>query len=297
MNKYNIVEIDNLDMDELTVYTKLLENQIKHIYEPEPGLFIAESPVVIERALTAGYVAESVLTDYDHLEEVKRILDVQAVAGQSQQDVRAAADQASGAQLVLSLAPVPVYVAHTEVLSRLKGFEMTRGALCACRRKVLPTLEEICRDRTSVAVMEEVQNPTNVGAIFRSAAAMGIEAVVLTSGSADPLYRRAVRVSMGNVFLVPWTIAPEEQNVIVELKSLGFTTLAMALKDDTLRIDDPILKEQEKLAIVLGTESEGLKDSTIEACDYTVKIPMADGVDSLNVAAASAVAFWELGQI
>lgn len=268
---YKIIEIDDLESRELEVYTSMLENQIKHIYEPEPGLFIAESPVVIERALAAGYTAESVLTDYEHLEEIKSIIEANGVDN-----------------------TIEIYVADAKVLAKIKGFEMTRGALCACRRKSLATIEEVCAGKSRIAVMEEIQNPTNVGAIFRSAAAMGIEAVVLTFGSADPLYRRAIRVSMGNVFLIPWTVATKDEDVIGTLKAAGFTTLAMALKDNTLSIDDPLLKKQQKLAIVLGTESEGLTDSTIEACDYTVKIPMAKGVDSLNVAAASAVAFWEL---
>lgn len=270
MGKLDIIKIDTLNREELNIYTNLSENQIKHIYEPKQGLFIAESPVVIERALEAGYEPESVLTDESHIAEVADIFK-RKYTGE-----------------------VKVYLADDSVLGQIKGFEMTRGALCALRRKPLQDITAICQGKTRIAVMEEVQNPTNVGAIFRSAAAMGIEAVILTSGSADPLYRRAVRVSMGNVFLIPWTIVDIESDVACKLKENGFTTLAMALREDTVSIADPVLKKQEKLAIFLGTESEGLKDSTIEDCDYTVKIPMADGVDSLNVAAASAVAFWEL---
>lgn len=282
---YRIEFIDNLDDEKLKIFTYYLENQLKHYYEPEPGLFIAESPVVIERALYAGYKAVAVLTDELHLEEIKELFDK--------------------AESIITSDDIPLYLVSEEVLSGIKGFEMTRGALAAFRRKELPAIADICkgmdctnRERESVpkliAVIEEVQNPTNVGAIFRSAAAMGIDAVILTSGSADPLYRRAVRVSMGNVFLVPWTIVDEKQDLVGELKQKGYTTLAMALCDDTVSIAEPILKQQDKLAIFLGTESEGLKEKTIAACDYTVKIPMADGVDSLNVAAASAVAFWEL---
>lgn len=273
MEKLNIIKTDSLGEEKLAVYTSLSENQIKHIYEPEQGLFIAESPVVIERALDAGYEPESVLTDNSHIEDIKELF----------------SKKYKGSEL-------DVYLVDDSVLSGIKGFEMTRGALCAFYRRPLLEIENICKEATRIAVMEEVQNPTNVGAIFRSAAAMGIEAVILTSGSADPLYRRAVRVSMGNVFLVPWTIADANGNIVDRLKKLGFTTLAMALKEDTVSIDEPVLKAQERLAIFLGTESEGLMDATIEACDYTVKIPMREGVDSLNVAAASAVAFWELGK-
>lgn len=268
----NIKYIDSLEDEELKIYTELSENQLKHFYEPKPGLFIAESPVVIERALAAGYEAESVLTDDSHLKEVSNIVDSYQL---------------------------PIYVAKDDILCQIKGFEMTRGALCAMKRKPLLTINDLLsqmneKGKKRIAVMEEVQNPTNVGAIFRSAAAMGVDAIILTNGCADPLYRRAVRVSMGNVFLVPWTVAEKEDDVIELLKSAGFVTLAMALKDNTVRIDEPKLKEHEKLAIVLGTESEGLMDETIEKCDYTVKIPMMEGVDSLNVAAASAVAFWEM---
>lgn len=273
MEKLNIIRINSLSEERLAVYTSLSENQIKHIYEPEQGLFIAESPVVIERALDAGYEPESVLTDNSHIKEIMELFN----------------EKYAGAGL-------DIYLADDSVLDKIKGFEMTRGALCAFKRKQLANIQDVCRGVTRIAVMEEVQNPTNVGAIFRSAAAMGIEAVLLTSGCADPLYRRAVRVSMGNVFLVPWTIAEADRNIAGELKKLGFTTLAMALKDNTVSIDNPVLKKCERLAIFLGTESEGLMDSTIEACDYTVKIPMREGVDSLNVAAASAVAFWELGK-
>lgn len=276
----NVISIDSLEHEELNIYTELSENQIKRIYEPQLGLFIAESPVVIERAYNAGYEPVSVLTSQAHVEEIMKIFD---------EDYSKKNDTLN------------VYVAREEVLGRIKGFEMTRGALCAFKRKTLKNVDEFLNELggnctfSRIAVLEDVQNPTNVGAIFRSAAAMGIDAVVMTSACADPLYRRAVRVSMGNVFLIPWTIT-DEVNLVDELKHAGFATFAMALKDDTVSVSDARLKQYEKVAIFLGTESEGLKNETIERCDYTVKIPMAAGVDSLNVAAASAVAFWEINR-
>lgn len=268
----NIQYINDLESEELKKFTKLSENQLKHYYEPKVGLFMAESPVVIERALAAGYEPETVLTDEKHIDEIKELFER------------------------TQYSDVDVYVIKEEMLKQLRGFEMTRGALCTVRRKEVPTVEELLanNDFKRVAVLEEVINPTNVGAIFRSAAALGVDAVILTFGCADPLYKRSVRVSMGNVFLVPWAPAGPKDNVISILKSHGYITLAMALREDTVSIDKPVLKEHDKLAIILGTESEGLKEETIAACDYTVKIPMADGVDSLNVAAASAVAFWEM---
>lgn len=278
----NIVEIKDLDIPELDIYARMSENQLAHIYEPDKGLFIAESPNVIERALAAGYEPVSILIEKKQLD--MGLDGIMAVCGE-----------------------IPVYTAEYNVLTKLTGFALTRGLLCAMRRRDLPTLEEVCKNAHRVAVLENVMNPTNVGAIFRSAAALGMDAVLLTSGCSDPLYRRSARVSMGTVFQIPWTYiddltskenAPvgEKKNGIDRLRKLGFKTASMALRKDTIDIGDPRLKAIDKLAVILGTEGEGLKDETIDASDHTIKIPMYHGVDSLNVAAASAVAFWELGK-
>ena len=250
----------------LDVYARLTENQLLNRENPENAMFIGESPKVIERALDAGYQPVSILVERKHIEgEAKAI--------------------------IARCGDVPVYTADFEVLTQLTGFQLTRGMLCALRRKKLPTAAEICKNAKRVAVLENVMNPTNVGAIFRSAAALGMDAVLLTNGSSNPLYRRAIRVSMGTVFQVPWTFIEN----VSELQTLGFKTCAMALRKDTLSIRDPRLGAEPKLAVVLGTEGDGLADATISDCDYTVKIPMTHGVDSLNVAAASAVAFFQLG--
>ena len=263
----NIIEITDFNAPELDVYARLTEVQLLNREFPEKGLFIAESPKVIERALDAGYEPVSILVEKKHIEgEAKEVI--------------ARCDK------------IPVFTAEFDVLKELTGFPLTRGLLCAMRRKPLLSTEEICRNAQRIAVLEDVMNPTNVGAIIRSAAALNIEAVLLTGGCSNPLYRRAIRVSMGTVFQVPWTFVGE--NWQEELKELGFKTAAMALCDDTLSINDESLAKEGKLAIVLGTEGDGLSVKTIANCDYTVKIPMANGVDSLNVAAASAVAFWEL---
>jgi len=264
----NIIEITDFSAPELDIYARKTENQLLNREHPEEGIFIAESPKVVRRALDAGYEPVSVLVERRHIDgEAKEIL---ALCGE-----------------------VPVYTAEFDVLTQLTGFQLTRGVLCAMRRKALPSLEAVLRDATRIAVLENVMNPTNVGAIFRSAAALGMDAVLLTPGSSNPLYRRAIRVSMGTVFQVSWTFAPD--NWQEELKGLGFATAALALRDDTLSIRDERLANEPKLALVLGTEGDGLADGTITACDYTVKIPMTHGVDSLNVAAASAVAFFQLG--
>ena len=260
-------EITDFHAPELDVYARLTEAQLLNRFEPKKGMFIAESPKVIQRALDAGCQPVSLLVERGHVNE----------------EAAAAIERCGN---------VPVFTAPLEVLTQLTGFQLTRGMLCAMRRPQLPTLEEVLSGARRVAVLEDVMNPTNVGAIFRSAAALGMDAVLLTAACTNPLYRRSCRVSMGTVFQVPWTYVGE--NWVEELRQLGYKTAAMALKEDTLSIDDPRLREVEKLAVVLGTEGDGLKDSTIEACDYTVKIPMYHGVDSLNVAAASAVAFWEL---
>ena len=274
----NIIEITDFSASELDVYARLTENQLLNRAEPEKGMFIAESPKVIERALNAGYIPVSCLVEKRQIENgVEEVLEVLKRCSQ-----------------------VPVYTEEFEVLTKLTGFALTRGMLCAMYRPKLPTMEEICRNARRIAVLEEVVNPTNVGAIFRSAAALNMDAVILTAGCSNPLYRRAIRVSMGTVFQIPWTILdknmawPEEG--MQALKAAGFRTAAFALRNDSVAIDDPKLASEEKLAILLGTEGDGLASATMAECDYTVKIPMSHGVDSLNVAAASAVAFWELGK-
>ena len=265
----DIINITDFSSSQLDVYARLSEKQLLHYYEPATGLFIAESPKVIERALNAGHTAVSFLVEDKHIDtQAKEII-----------------ERCTG---------VPVYTAPFEVLKQLTGFELTRGMLACMRRKALPHIAEVCKDMRRVVVMDRVMNPTNVGAIFRNAAALNMDAVLLTNGCSDPLYRRAARVSMGTVFQIPWTFVDDDWQA--QLKALGFKTVAMALKEDTLDIDNPQLMAEQKLAIILGTEGDGLADSTIANCDYTVKIPMSHGVDSLNVAAASAVALWQLGK-
>jgi tRNA G18 (ribose-2'-O)-methylase SpoU len=271
-NSVSIMEIRDLEIPELEVYIDKKEVQLLHYYEPEPGIFIAESPNVILRALEAGYEPLSLLMEKKPPGEKERaILD--------------------------RCGEIPVYTASLEVLTRITGYQLARGMLCAMRRKALPSLKEICEEKRRIAILEDVVNPTNVGAIFRSAAALSMDAVLLTKGSSDPLYRRAVRVSMGTVFQIPWTIMDAgnwPERAMQELRSMGYRTAAMALKEDSVSLKDERLKKEERLAIVLGTEGDGLAGRTIADCDYTVMIPMTHGVDSLNVAAASAVAFWEL---
>ena len=272
----NIIEITDFAAPELDVYARLTEGQLKNRAEPEKGLFIAESPKVIDRALDAGYEPVSLLMERKHVD------------GQAKDIVARCGD-------------VPVYTSDLDVLTRLTGFPLTRGVLCAMRRRPLPTAREICANARRIAVLEEIMNPTNLGAIFRSAAALNMDAVLLTPACCDPLYRRSVRVSMGTVFQIPWAQIGQEvgdwpERGMAELRAMGFKTVAMALRDDSYRVDDPLLLAQDKLAIVLGTEGEGLADRTIADCDFTVRIPMSHGVDSLNVAAASAVAFWQLGR-
>lgn len=276
----NIIEITDFHAPELDVYARLSENQLINRAEPEKGLFIAESPKVIERALNAGYIPVSLLLEQKH------------VNGEAKDIIKRCGD-------------IPVFTAEFDILAQLTGFQLTRGVLCAMRRPKLPTVEEVCSNARRIAVLENVMNPTNVGAIFRSAAALNMDAVLLTSACSNPLYRRASRVSMGTVFQIPWTYLdtiPEKiesgkypKSDLSILKKLGFKTAAMALSDEAVNIDDPQLMAEDKLAIVLGTEGDGLASSTILDCDYTVCIPMSHGVDSLNVAAASAVAFWQLG--
>ena len=267
----SIIEIQDFSDPALDLYARLTENQLLNRADPENALFIAESPLVIGRALDA------------HCEPVSFLMERQHIEGKGREI------------LARCCKDIPVYTAEESVLAQLTGFHLTRGMLCAMRRPKLPTVEEVCRNARRIVVLENVMNPTNIGAIFRSAAALGMDAVLLTSAGSDPLYRRASRVSMGNVFLIPWTYLPEEGDWTALLRSLGFRTVAMALRDDSVRLDDPRLAAEEKLAIVMGTEGDGLASSTIASCDYTVRIPMYHGVDSLNVAAASAVAFYELG--
>ena len=272
----NVIEITDFTAPELDVYARLSEGQLLNRAEPEKGMFIAESPRVIERALDAGCVPVSFLSEDRHIEkEAKEILE--------------------------RCGEIPAYVASFDVLTQLTGYKLTRGMLCAMYRPRLRTPEEVCRGARRIAVLESVVNPTNVGAIFRSAAALNMDGILLTSDCSDPLYRRSLRVSMGTAFQIPWTYFDKQITWPAEgqafLKAQGFQTVAMALRDDTVNIDDPGLHKEEKLAIMLGTEGEGLASQTIASCDYTVKIPMSHGVDSLNVAAASAVAFWELGKI
>lgn len=272
----NITLITDFSAPELDVYARCSEGQLLHFYEPEGGLFIAESPNVIERALNAGYEPVSLLLETKHIE------------GEAQAVIARCGD-------------IPVYTAEFDVLTKLTGFKLTRGVLCAMRRRRLPDVRSLCDGAVRIAVLENVMNPTNVGAIFRSAAALHMDAVLLTPGCSDPLYRRASRVSMGTVFQIPWTFLDEREGMWPEsgmkiLRELGFKTAAMALREDSVSLDNPALKSEEKLAVVLGTEGDGLAPETIAECDYTVRIEMARGVDSLNVAAASAVAFWELGK-
>jgi len=264
----NIIALTDFDDPRLDVYARFSEAQLLNREHPEEGIFIAESPKVIDRALDAGCLPLSLLVEDRHVEgEAKEVL--------------------------ARCENVPAFAAPFDLLTRLTGFKLTRGLLCAMRRPACPSVEEVCRNARRVAVLENVMNPTNIGAIFRSAAALNMDAVLLTGGCSDPLYRRSIRVSMGTVFQVPWAWLEGE---IAQLKKLGFKTAAMALSDNSVTIRDKALLAEEKLAIVLGTEGDGLAEKTIADCDYTVRIPMTHGVDSLNVAAASAVAFWQLGQ-
>lgn len=280
----NIIKIADFSDEALDFYAREKEAQLKHRPAHGRGMFIAESPIVIERALAAGYEPVSFLMEEAHIEK-------------------------QGRKFIEKYPEIPIFTAPFDVLTKITGFKLTRGMLCAMYRKELPSIESVCRMARRIAVLENVVNPTNVGAIFRSAAALSMDAVLLTPDCSDPLYRRAIRVSMGTVFQIPWTFIRDSnemrckreviwpKQVIAELKKLGYKTAALALTDDSVSIDDSELMKEEKLAVILGNEGEGLEDETIARCDYTVKIPMAHGVDSLNVAAASAVAFWQLGKI
>ena len=266
----NVIEITDFAAPELDVYARLSEGQLLNRADPNNALFIAESPNVIERALNAGCVPVSFLMERKHVE-------------------------GKGKAILARCEGIPVYAAELDVLIQLTGFPLTRGMLCAMRRPKLPTVESVCAGAHRIAVLENVMNPTNIGAIFRSAAALNMDAVLLTNAGSDPLYRRAVRVSMGTVFQIPWTFLDDAAAWPGQLHDLGFKTAAMALCDESVYLNDPRLLNEDKLAIVLGTEGDGLAARTIAECDYTVRIPMSHGVDSLNVAAASAVAFYQLG--
>ena len=262
-----IIEISSLTEQGIEVFSTLTEAQLRMELEPEKGVFIAESPKVIRVALDAGWEATALLCERKHIEG----------------DAKDIVERLSSR--------VPIYYGSRELLAQLTGYTLTRGVLCAMRRKQMPPVHELIKDARRIVVIQGVTDTTNIGAIFRSAAALGIDAVLLTRDSCDPLNRRAVRVSMGSVFLVPWTWLDAPAS---SLKAEGFKTAAMALCDDSISLDDPQLAQEERLAIIMGTEGDGLPHQTIAEADYTVRIPMAHGVDSLNVAAAAAVAFWQL---
>lgn len=284
----NVIEIKDFNAPELDIYARCTEARLLNKDHPEEGMFIAESPKVVGRALDAGYEPLSVLVEKKQMEENEETSQIMKRFDDTK---------------------VSIFTADFEVLTKLTGFKLTRGMLCAMRRKPLRKFQDLCDGINRIAILENVQNPTNVGAIFRSAAALNMEAVLLSPGCSDPLYRRASRVSMGTVFQIPWTFIRDSnemrckreviwpKQVIAELKKLGYKTAALALTDDSVSIDDSELMKEEKLAVILGNEGEGLENETIALCDYKVKIPMTHGVDSLNVAAASAVAFWQLGKI
>ena len=284
----NVIEIKDFNAPELDIYARCTEARLLNKDHPEEGMFIAESPKVIGRALDAGYEPLSVLVEKKQMEENEETSQIMNRFDDTK---------------------VSIFTADFEVLTKLTGFKLTRGMLCAMKRKPLRKFQDLCDGINRIAILENVQNPTNVGAIFRSAAALNMEAVLLSPGCSDPLYRRASRVSMGTVFQIPWTFIRDSNEMrckreviwpkqaIAELKKLGYKTAALALTDDSVSIDDSELMKEEKLAVILGNEGEGLESETIALCDYTVKIPMTHGVDSLNVAAASAVAFWQLGKI
>ena len=268
----NIIKINDLNLPELDIYARLSEVQLLRYYEPNPGIFIAESPKVIERALNAGYTPLSFLMEEKHIDT-------------------------EGKDILARCENVPVYTSTFEILTQLTGFQLTRGMLCAMKRNPLPSIEKICENTHRIAILDNINNPTNIGAIFRSAAAMSIDAILLTPNCSDPLYRRSARVSMGCVFQIPWTFintCDSSMHYVNHLQKFGFKTAALALTDKSVSIDNPSIMKEDKLAIILGNEGNGLSSDTIDQCDYTVKIPMKNGVDSLNVAAASAVAFWQL---
>ncbi len=270
-----IIEIKDFNAPELDTFARLSERELLNLDHPEKGLFIAESPKVTQRALDAGYEPTALLID-------KKEMNPEAE------------------QIIAKCGDIPVFTAETQVLSLLTGFKLTRGMLCAMKRKPLKSVSQVCKNTSRIAVLENVMNPTNIGAIFRNAAALNFDAVLLTDGCCDPLYRRSIRVSMGTVFQIPWTFIPKEDYAkpgegIRMLKDEGFATAAMSLKPDSVSIRNKKLNSEKKLAVILGTEGDGLALSTIAQCDYNIMIPMSHGVDSLNVSSAAAVAFWQLG--
>jgi tRNA G18 (ribose-2'-O)-methylase SpoU len=278
MYELEIKEISNIEIPELDIYTSIPERQLLTINEPEPGIFIAESIKVLERALHAGYEPISLLVERGDLDEVKKIFEALGTSCDS---------------------VIPVYLADESTLDKMTGYHLTGGCLCAMRRKKVADPLDIIKDARRIVILENVMNPTNVGAIFRSAAALGMDALLLTRSCSDPLYRRCIRVSMGNVFLIPWTFIDSKKlswpgEGIDLLHSNGYKLASMALRNESVTIKDPQLKAENKLAILMGSEGDGLLSETIDKSDYVIKIPMAYGVDSLNVAAASALAFWEL---
>jgi tRNA G18 (ribose-2'-O)-methylase SpoU len=268
----NIIEISDISDPQLVPFTNTSELSLMHCYDPEPGVFVAESPKVIRTALNSGFTPISILTEHKYINK-------------------------QAADIIERCGNIPVYTASSQLLEKLTGYKLTQGLLCVMRRRALPEPASILAGAERIAVLEDIMNQTNIGAIFRSAAALGFDAVALTPSCSDPLFRRSIRVSMGTVFQMPWTyLSSPAPDYVRELKELGFSCAAMALRNDTVRIDDPCLRHEKKLAVLLGTEGNGLTDATVSACDYTIKIPMMHGVDSLNVAAASAVAFWELSK-
>lgn len=300
-----IVQIESLEDRRLDAYVRLTEVQLRNRLEPEKGIFIAESEKVIGRALDAGYQPLSLLIPEHRLQRSAALIErIEADfcsegASAGSAPLMDEGSRSEGNAGVLEQGDIPIFVAPSEEIEKLTGFELTRGVLCAMKRKPLPSLDELLRDARRVAVLEDITNHTNVGAAFRNAAALGFDAVVITPGCCDPLYRRAIRVSMGTVFQIPWTrfggsVNDWHDSGVDQLKRLGFTTVALALHDESVELDDACLQEPKKLAVLLGTEGDGLSQKTIEASDFVAKIPMREGVDSLNVAAASAVAFWEL---
>ncbi len=281
---YNIIKVENISAPELDVYARLTGAELRNKLEPERGIFIAESPTVIEVALNSGYVPVSLLTDERLINGAVSSI-IEKCSEYKTEDGK----------------PFPVYTADRDTLRNIVGFELTRGALCAMKRGNAKSASEVLSSAKRVAVLEAITDSTNIGALMRSAAALNIDAVLITPSCCDPLCRRAIRVSMGTVFQVPWarickTEAEWQSEGVKHLRSLGFLTCAMALSDDSVNIDDRIIEESEKVAIILGTEGTGLSKNTIAACDKTVKIPMSHGVDSLNVAAAGAIAFWQVGK-
>ncbi|MCR5323670.1 MAG: RNA methyltransferase [Lachnospiraceae bacterium] len=289
----NIIHIDSLDIEELQIYRNCNEAQLLHYFEPNGGLFIAESPMVVKRALDAGNKPFSMLMDEALLKNIGW--------NENEASIREKAECQSDILKILDLCgDIPVYCADEALLGKLIGYKLTRGMLCAMIRPQKADIDEICKGAERIAVLDGVENPTNVGAIFRNAAALGIDALLLTNDCADPLYRRSLRVSMGTVLVMPWAILtsdhndPKSNDYIEKLHDHGFTTVAMALRDNSVSPDDPELKRNGKIAIVLGNEGFGLSENIISKCDNTVMIPMQRGVDSLNVAAASAIAFWEM---